>query len=142
MLKETLKTLHADTFAMYLRAHYFHWNVTGPNFSEYHAFFSGVYTELFAAVDPIAEHIRAIDEYAPGSFNRLAGLATIKLDDTIPSAIDMMKKLEADNKKVLASLYTAYKDAETEKEMGVANFLQDRIDAHDKMGWMLRSFTK
>lgn len=142
MLKESLKVLHADTFAMYLRAHYFHWNVTGPNFSEYHAFFSDVYEQLFAAVDPIAEHIRAIDEYAPGSFSRLSELATIKLDDTIPSDSDMMRKLETDNKKVLASLYSAYKDAESEKELGVANFLQDRIDAHDKLGWMLRSFTK
>lgn len=141
-LSDALKVALADTFAFYLKAHNFHWNVTGPNFSEYHAFLGGLWEETFAAVDLIAEGIRTLDAFAPGSFSRYKELSTIEDELKIPSAIDMIKKLSKDNEKVLVSLQTAYDLAEKNKKHGISNFLQDRITAHEKHGWMLRSFTK
>jgi starvation-inducible DNA-binding protein len=141
-LVEALKVSLADTFAFYLKAHNFHWNVTGPNFSEYHKFLGDLWEETFDAVDLIAEGIRTLDAFAPGSFSRYKELSTIEDELKIPSAIDMLKKLEEDNKKVLASLLNAYELAEKAKKHGISNFLQDRITAHEKHGWMLRSFIK
>ena len=141
-MEESLKRVLADTFALYLKAHNFHWNVEGANFSQFHDFFGTLYIELHAAIDLIAEQIRAIDAYAPGSFSRFQELSKIKDENAVPDAISMVKKLEQDNKIVLASLLAAYKDAEAAKELGLANFLQDRIDIHNKHGWMLRSYQK
>lgn len=141
-MEESLKRVLADTFALYLKAHNFHWNVEGANFSQFHDFFGALYIELHAAIDLIAEQIRAIDAYAPGSFSRFQELSKIKDENAVPDAISMVKKLEQDNKIVLASLLSAYKDAEAAKELGLANFLQDRIDIHNKHGWMLRSYQK
>jgi starvation-inducible DNA-binding protein len=141
-LTQALKVALADTFAFYLKAHNFHWNVTGPNFSEYHKFLGDLWEETFDAVDLIAEGIRTLDAFAPGSFTRYKELSSIEDELKIPSAIDMLKKLEEDNKKVLASLLNAYELAEKDKKHGISNFIQDRITAHEKHGWMLRSFIK
>lgn len=141
-LTEALKVVLADTFAFYLKAHNFHWNVTGPNFSEYHKFLGDLWEETFGAIDMIAEGIRTLDAFVPGSFSRYKELATIEDELKIPTAEEMIKKLSADNQKVLASLQTAYDIAEKNKKHGISNFIQDRITAHEKHGWMLRSFTK
>jgi starvation-inducible DNA-binding protein len=141
-LAETAKAALADTFAFYLKAHNYHWNIEGSNFEQYHKFLNGLYDEVWLAVDAIAEHIRTLDVYVPGSFSRYKELATIEDETKIPTAANMLKKLEADNQKVIASLTTAYQDAEKEKKVGFANFLQDRIDIHEKHGWMLRALTK
>jgi starvation-inducible DNA-binding protein len=141
-LSEALKKALADTFAFYLKAHNFHWNVEGPNFNDYHAFFGVLYNDAWGAVDLIAEHIRTLDSYVPGSFSRYADLARVKDEVNIPSAASMMTKLEADNRIVIESLTTAMKAAEKIGKVGISNFLQDRIDAHEKHGWMLRAISK
>jgi starvation-inducible DNA-binding protein len=141
-LSEALKKALADTFAFYLKAHNFHWNVEGPNFNDYHAFFGVLYNDAWGAVDLIAEHIRTLDSYVPGSFSRYADLARVKDEVNIPSAASMMTKLEADNRIVIESLTTAMKAAESLGKVGISNFLQDRIDAHEKHGWMLRAISK
>lgn len=141
-LEEKMKVVLADTFAMYLKAHMFHWNVTGPNFNDLHTFFGAIYAELWAAVDLIAEQIRALDAYAPGSFVRFGQLATVQDETSIPAAMSMVSKLKDDNDKVIASLTSAYEQAEKMKALGLANFLQDRIDIHSKHGWMLKSTMK
>ena len=141
-LVDALKVALADTFAFYLKAHNFHWNVTGPNFAEYHGFLGDLWEETFGAVDLIAEGIRTLDGFAPGSFTRYKELSTIEDELNIPAAMEMLRKLEADNQKVLKSLHEAYMIAEKEMKHGISNFLQDRITAHEKHGWMLRSFTK
>lgn len=141
-LTNAMKVSLADTFAFYLKAHNFHWNVTGPDFQEYHAFLGDLWEEVFGAVDLIAEGIRTLDAFAPGTLGRFKELTTITEDTTIPEASVMIKKLTADNVKVLASLTKAYELAEKNKKFGISNFLQDRITAHEKHGWMLRSFTK
>lgn len=141
-LVDSLKIALADTFAFYLKAHNFHWNVTGPNFAQYHEFLGNLWEEVFSGVDLIAEGIRTVDAFAPGSFSRFKELSTIEDELKIPSALDMIKKLSDDNDKVLASLNKAYETAESAKKYGISNFLQDRITAHEKHGWMLRSFIK
>ena len=141
-LEDQLKITLANTFAFYLKAHNYHWNVEGPNFSEYHSFFNMIYTEIWEAIDNIAEHIRTLDSYVPGSFSRFKELSSIEDETKIPQPINMIKNLESDNKTVIASLLASYKLAESENKLGLANFLQDRIDIHEKYGWQLRSFLK
>lgn len=137
-----MKIVLADTFAMYLKSHNFHWNVEGENFPSYHEFLGDLYGELHGAVDPIAEHIRTLDAYAPGSFSRFRELSSIKDNVSPPVASAMFAELYADNEVVSASLMRAYKLAEQANQPGLSNFLQDRLDVHKKHAWMLRSIIK
>jgi starvation-inducible DNA-binding protein len=141
-LIEALKKAQATTFSLYLKAHNFHWNVEGPDFAQYHSFLGGFYEEVFGAVDTIAELIRTLDAYAPGSFSRFQQLSTIEDELTVPKGIVMIARLYSDNQRVLATLTDAYRMAESAGKLGVSNAIQDRITIHEKHGWMLRSFTK
>ena len=142
MLADLMKILLASDFSYYLKAHFFHWNVEGPLFSQYHSFFSDLYNELFGAVDPIAEQIRALDCYAPGSFSRFLELTDIQDQTTIPDAQSMCRELLSDNEKVLKTLDICLKLATQFDKQGLVNFLADRIDIHNKHAWMLRSIIK
>lgn len=141
-LVEMMRKALADTFAMYLKTHNYHWNIEGPNFADYHAFFGTLYEELHGAVDPIAEHIRSLDAYAPGSLSRYSELTEIQDELTIPSPLEMMRRLYNDNQIVLNTLNLTYKLAQQFDKQGLANFLAERIDTHNKHAWMLRSLTK
>ena len=141
-LIEQMKVTLASTFAFYLKAHGFHWNVEGANFPQYHEFLGDLYEEAFGAVDPIAEHLRTLQSFAPASFARYTDLSIVKDELNIPPAMSMMTKLLSDNQMLIDQLTKTQGLAEANKKMGLANFLQDRIDAHEKHGWMLRSITK
>lgn len=141
LIKE-MKITVASTFGFYLKAHYFHWNVEGPNFPQYHEFFGNIYEEAFGAVDVLAEHLRTLNAYVPGSFMRFSELSQIKDEINIPSAMSMLAKLQSDNDIIITQLSKTQIIAEKNKKMGLANYLQDRIDAHEKHGWMLRSTIK
>ena len=138
-LLEKLKVLLATNFSFYLKLHFFHWNVTGPNFPQYHEFFGDLYEEVFAANDDIAEHIRAVKGYAPGSLSRYLDLTLVKDQIDVVPAEQMISIAIQDNDKVLDILTQAFLAAEQNAEHGLANFLQDRIDIHKKHAWMLRS---
>lgn len=138
-LYNALKVVLADTFTMYFKSHAYHWNVIGPNFPEYHEFFGDLYGELHGAVDTIAEQIRAVNSFAPSSLDRLKELTRIQEADTIPTSDRMFQILINDNNIVLDSLKQAYDLADKNEELGLANFLQDRMDIHKKHGWMLRA---
>ena len=142
MLIDELKKVHADAFTFYLKAHFYHWNVEGPNFPQYHDFLQNLYQEVFASVDTLAELIRTLDSYAPGTLTRFKELTTIEETDDVPDARTMMTRLLQENNILRASLLTAYKTADTTGEVGISNFLQDRIQAHEKHSWMLRSILK
>lgn len=142
VLVEKMKVVLASSFAFALKAQNFHWNVEGPNFLQYHELFAKVYEEVFDAVDAIAEEIRTLDAYAPGSFVRFQQLSVVADETSIPPAMSMIAKLEEDNKKIIAALTDAYQAAETLKVVGLSNFLQDRIDIHFKHGWMLKATMK
>jgi starvation-inducible DNA-binding protein len=137
-----MKVVLASTFAFYLKAHNYHWNIEGVNFPQYHDFFGKLYEEVHGAVDAIAEQIRALDAYAPGSLKRFQELSTIMDETSVPSAVIMCQRLEEDNQTLLLDLEQAYNEAERTKQLGLANFLQDRIDAHKKHGWMLKAVQK
>ena len=141
-LIQEMKVTLASTFAFYLKTHGFHWNVEGPNFPQYHEFLGDLYEEVFGAVDPIAEHLRTLGAYAPASFLRYKELSLVSDEVNIPAAMSMMKKLTDDNATIIEQLTKTQATAEKNKKMGLANFLQDRIDAHEKHGWQLRSITK
>jgi len=142
MLADQLKVTQADAFVLYLKAHYYHWNIEGPNFPQYHEFLQNFYEDVFASVDTIAELIRTLNVYAPGTLSRFLALTTIEESDTVPDAMTMMRNILAENTMILETLRKTYTMADEENQIGVANFLQDRIQAHEKHGWMLRSITK
>lgn len=138
LMKKTL----ADTFTMYLKAHSFHWNVEGPNFPQFHEFFGDLYEEIHGAVDPIAEEIRALNSYAPGSMGRLLELTEIREQTIIPSSITMAGELLNDNEIILQDLQVVFELATELNKQGLADFIAGRIDIHNKHAWMLRSITK
>jgi starvation-inducible DNA-binding protein len=141
-LVQQMKVVLASSFAFYLKAHNFHWNIEGPNFPQYHDFLNNLYNEVWVAVDAIAEHIRALDAYAPGSLGRFSQLSVVDDQINIPNARAMFSELESDNQKIIAELTKAYTFAESANKPGLSNFLQDRIDIHSKHGWMLKATGK
>lgn len=141
-LIEAMKRVLADTFAFRLKAQYYHWNIEGPDFMQYHDLFSDLYTAADANVDTIAEHIRALDAYVPGSFGRYLELTSIQDENTIPIAIEMISRISEDNKKLHMGLMTAHKLADDLGQRGVVNFLEGLLDANEKTQWMLKSILK
>lgn len=141
-LVESMKVVLADTFCLYLRAHNYHWNVEGKNFPQLHEFFGELYEELHGAIDPIAENIRKLNAYAPGSMERFKQLTTLDEELNVPDDHMMVVRLAMENDKVMTSLRNAYEKAEINKEIGLSNFLQDRYDIHAKHKWMLNSIIK
>lgn len=141
-LIELMKIVLADTFAFRLKAQYYHWNVEGPDFKQYHDLFSDLYTSADANADTVAEHIRALGAYAPGSFGRYQTLTSIQDEDTIPAALEMINRIAEDNKKLHAGLMTAHAVAEELGQFGIVNFLEGLIDANEKTQWMLRATLK
>ena len=138
-LIDNMKTVLADTFTMYIKAHGYHWNVIGSDFPQLHEFFQDLYEELHGATDDIAEQIRQIDAFAPGTLQRMKELSGVAEDDKIPVAANMITNLITANEVLLTALTVAYKQADTDEEFGLANFLQDRMMAHKKHGWMLKA---
>lgn len=141
-LIEQLKVILASTFSYYLKGHAFHWNVEGPNFLQYHMLFETIYTDAWGAVDTIAEHIRALDSFAPGCLSRFSQLSVIDDQHHIPNAKSMISELQLNNATLINELIKAYHLAEVAGKSGLSNFLQDRIDVHEKFGWMLRASMK
>lgn len=131
-LADALKSLLAETFSLYLKAHHYHWNVMGPDFAQYHDFLGELYAEVHGAVDMIAENIRVLGELAPGN---LRTMDSSQYTDPHLMVVDLMM----DNEKVLASLKQSYKLAESIDRLGISNFLQDRITAHEKHHWMMQA---
>jgi starvation-inducible DNA-binding protein len=142
MLSDNLKVLLASVNSLSIKAQNFHWNVEGDNFPQYHDFFGNFYEEVYSAVDKIAEYIRTLDSYAPGSFTRYAELTIIEDQTKIPRPNLMFAELLSDNDKMIDLLNSCFISAEEENKQGIANFIAERLDAHEKHGWMLRSILK
>jgi len=142
MLSDNLKVLLASTNSLSIKAQNFHWNVEGPNFPQYHEFFGNFYEEVYGSVDKIAEYIRTLDSYAPGSLSRYAELTIIEDQTKIPRPNLMFAELLSDNGKMIDLLNGCFGSAEDENKQGIANFIAERLDAHEKHGWMLRSILK
>lgn len=141
-LMEAMKKYHATNFAFYLKLHSFHWNVEGMFFKQLHDFFGELYNEIWTAQDEIAEHIRTIKGYAPGSLVRMNELSDIQDQIDVVEPKQMLAIAHSDNEIMLSVIEEAYRAAEAAGELGLANFLQDRLDVHSKHGWMLRATLK
>jgi len=142
-LIDAMNKVFADTYLMYFKTHSYHWNVEGPNHPQYHHFLEMIYTEVYAVVDTIAEHLRALDAYAPYDLLKVYNLSIVSKDETPEiDARTMMQNLLDANNVVLLSLHRAYDAADKATSLGVSNFLQDRIIAHEKHGWMLKATLK
>ena len=142
MLSDNLKVLLASVNSLSIKAQNFHWNVEGDNFPQYHEFFGNFYEEVYSSVDRIAEYIRTLDSYAPGSLTRYAELTIIEDQVKIPRPNLMFAELLSDNGKMIDLLNGCFSSAEDENKQGIANFIAERLDAHEKHGWMLRSILK
>ena len=141
MLADSLKVLLATSYVFSIKAQYFHWNVEGPDFPQLHKLFGKIYEEVYGSIDRAAEFVRALDHYTPGSMVRFAELSVIEEQTKIPRAELMIAELYEDNSKILMLLNEVFPIA-NEENQGIANFIAERIEAHGKHGWMLRSILK
>lgn len=137
-----LSRLLADSYTLYLKTHNFHWNVVGPHFSSLHLMFETQYTELALAVDEIAERIRALGEYAPGSYTEFAALATVKEAAGRPKALEMVATLAADNEAVARAAAAAFAIAESVGDQPSCDLAVTRQQVHEKTAWMLNAFAQ
>jgi starvation-inducible DNA-binding protein len=134
-----LSKLLADTYTLYLKTHYFHWNVTGPMFNSLHLMFETQYTELAIAVDDIAERIRALDEYAPGTYSQFAKLSSIPESKEVPNATQMIKELVEAHEAVCRTARSVFPAANKADDEATADLVTQRLQLHEKTAWMLRS---
>ncbi len=134
-----LSRLLADTYTLYLKTHNFHWNVTGPMFQTLHLMFETQYTELALAVDLIAERIRSVGFPAPGTYKQYAELSSIKEEQGIPKAQDMIRILVEGQEAVVRTARSLYPVVEKASDEATADLLTQRIQLHEKTAWMLRS---
>lgn len=138
-ITEGLSHLLADSYTLYLKTHNFHWNVTGPMFQTLHLMFEAQYTELALAVDLIAERIRALGHFAPGSYAEFGKLSSIKEAKGVPEAKDMIKQLLQGHEAVVKTARGIFKAADKASDEATADLLTQRIQLHEKTSWMLRS---
>lgn len=137
-----LSKLLADTYTLYLKTHNFHWNVEGPMFQTLHVMFMGQYTEMWNALDLIAERIRSLGHYAPGSYAEFVKLTSIKETKSVPKAEKMVEELIQGNEAVIKTARSVFVAAEEAKDQTTMDVLTQRLDIHEKTAWMLRSLLK
>ncbi|HEU4669391.1 MAG TPA: Dps family protein [Dyella sp.] len=137
-----LSRLLADTYSLYLKTHSFHWNVTGPQFNSLHAMFETQYNELWLAADEVAERIRTLDVFAPGSYSQFGKLSAIKEEAGVPDWKDMVSQLVEGHEIVAHTARETIKVADKAGDEGTADMVTGRLKEHEKTAWMLRSLLK
>jgi starvation-inducible DNA-binding protein len=135
----SLSRLLADTFTLYLKTHHFHWNVTGPMFQTLHLMFEQQYNELWLAGDTIAERIRALGHFAPGTYREFNTLSSIKEEARVPSADEMIRLLVEGHETAARTARATFAIAEAAHDAPTADLLTERMQIHEKTAWMLRS---
>ena len=137
---DTLSRILANTYTLYIKTHNYHWNVTGPQFASLHTMFETQYTELAAAVDTIAERIRALGHVAPGSYAAFSKLSEIKdAPESPPEAMQMIRELAADNETLVRLANEANDVAEENDDVASGDMMIERMQVHSKAAWMLRA---
>jgi starvation-inducible DNA-binding protein len=136
---EGLSRMLADTYTLYLKTHNFHWNVTGPMFQTLHIMFMTQYTEIWNAVDLVAERIRSLGYPAPGSYKEFADLTSIKDSSGTVSAKEMIKQLVIGQETVVRTAREVLPIAEKAGDQPTVDLLSARMEVHEKNAWMLRS---
>ena len=138
-IADGLAHLLADTYTLYLKTHNFHWNVTGPMFNALHQMFMVQYNELWLSLDEIAERIRALDQFAPGSGSQYAKLSAIKEETGVPDWKAMVEQLVGGHETCARTAREAFKRADEANDQPTADLATTRMQAHEKTAWMLRS---
>ena len=138
-LAEGLSRVLADSYTLYLKTHNYHWNVEGPNFESLHELFEGQYKDLAAAVDEIAERIRALGHYAPGSFGEFAKLSAVREETGRPDWQQMVRQLAEDQETVVGTCRQIVEIANDADDHVTEHMMADRMQMHEKNAWMLRS---
>ena len=141
-LTKAAKIAFSTEYAFVIKAQNFHWNVEGVLFEQYHALFGGIYEEVYASIDAFAENIRKLGAYTPASFGKFAMLSQVEDEDQVIQFEEMCQELLNDSDKTVKVLKMVYDLAEQAGEHGFSNFLAERMDAHRKHSWMLRSSLK
>jgi starvation-inducible DNA-binding protein len=139
---QSLSRLLADTYVLYLKTHSFHWNVEGPMFQTLHQMFMDQYTETWNAIDLIAERIRSLGEYAPGTYREYARLTRIKETEGVPRAEEMIRLLIDGQEAVVRTAREALSVADEANDQPTLDHLTQRMQVHEKNAWMLRSLLK
>jgi starvation-inducible DNA-binding protein len=138
-IAEGLGRFLADSYTLYLKTHNFHWNVTGPMFQTLHLMFETHYTELWQAVDIIAERIRALGFPAPGTYTEFAKLSSVKEPQGVPHAKEMIAQLIEGNETVVRTARSLFQIVDEVRDEATADLLTQRLQLHEKNAWMLRS---
>jgi starvation-inducible DNA-binding protein len=133
------KIAFASEFSFYLKAHNYHWNVTGPLFPQLHDLFGKIYEEVYGSIDDFAENIRKLDSFVPASHIKFNMLSRVDDETQVPSADEMMSTLLSDSDRMVKLLKICFDLATAAGEEGLADFMAQRMDAHRKHSWMLRS---
>jgi len=142
MLSDNLKILLASTQSFAIKSQNFHWNIEGSDFPQYHEFYDKLYNDVNETIDPIAEYIRILGHYTPGSLQRYAELTIIEDQVKIPRAELMFHETLTDTVKMIQLVVTMFDEATNEKEQGIANFLAELQDLYGKKAWFIRSILK
>ena len=139
VIAEGLERVQADTYTLYLKTHFYHWNVTGPMFQTLHLMFETHYNELWMAVDLISERIRSLGHFAPGTYAQFSKLTSIAEDKGVPKAEDMIRSLVKGHEAVAKTARKAFTAAEKASDQSTMDLLTQRLQVHEKTAWMLRS---
>lgn len=142
MLADNLKVLLASTQSFAIKSQNFHWNTEGRNFPEYHKFFDELYSDVSGTIDRIAEYIRVLNHYTPGSLHRYAELSIIQDQIKIPRAELMFQESYADTQKMIELVVHMFDEATEERQQGIANFMAELQDLYGKKAWFIRSILK
>lgn len=142
MLADSLNTLLADVITFYLAAHGCHWNTEGPDFYEYHGLFEDIYSDVYGSVDPLAENIRKLGEYALFNLGELEQKRSLRISGTSTAPKAMARMLQAANQTLIESIRQCFHEAEAGDEQAIANFLAERMDRHQQWAWMLTASLK
>lgn len=141
-LVEQLKICLSDIVVLKFKAHGYHWNVEGDDFQQFHTLFGEIYADFEDSIDPFAENIRKLQGLAPYKLSRFTELTELKETSVSSDGVDMAKDLLADNEHFIGCLMDTFDVATKARQQGVANFLAERIDMHQKWSWQLRAISK
>jgi len=137
-----LSRVLADTYTLYLKTHNFHWNVEGPMFNTLHLMFMEEYTELWNALDQIAERIRALGFPAPATYKEFSKLTSIEETEGVPDALEMVRLLVSGHEAVARTVRAAFSAAEKASDESTCDLYTQRLNIREKTAWMLRSLLK
>lgn len=141
-LAAELQSVLSDVVTLYFKAQGCHWNVEGPDFSQYHDLFGAIYADVYDSIDPLAENVRKLGAYSPFTLEAFLQLRTLTDSEIDTTPVKMAVSLLSDNEHVITRLNLAFQVASDENQQGIADFIAGRIDMHQKWSWQLRASTK